>query len=126
MNEANVNAIRNALLYMAARYHQISYRSEMFDDGAITDLAVTAERNAQRLSNTIGTDGITTAEDAALATGAVSALVDSMNTELQKLHSRGQVNDAALVEHRIRECYDAMAAVSVIARGMVQVGAVTA
>jgi len=118
MNEANVNAIRAGLLYMAARYHQIDYRAQMFDDGAISDIAVTAERNANRLANTIAAEGITSAEDAQVVNTALAAVIDSMNAELQKLHTHGQINDALLVEGRIRECYEAQTAVALATRGL--------
>jgi len=126
MNESNVNAVRSALLYMAALYHQIAFRADKFDDGAISDAAITAERTAQRLSVSVANEGIVTAADAQTVLVALSALVDSMNVELQKMHTRGQIQDAALVEHRIREVYEAIAAVGLLARGLAPAEVATA
>lgn len=118
MNESNLNAIRAALLFMTEKYRQIEMRADLFDDGAISDAAATTGRSALRILATLDTDGITSAQDAAIATVALTALTDNMNRQMQLLNGRGQINDAAIIEHRIREVYAAMNAVDLAGRGM--------
>jgi|KBSMisStaDraftv2_1062788.scaffolds.fasta_scaffold164676_3 hypothetical protein len=118
MNEANLNAVCAALLFMAEKYRQIVSRADIFDDGELSDRATTTERDARRIASTIASDGLTNATDAEMATTALLAFADNMNTHMQILMGRHQVQDAALVEHRIREVYAAAQAVSVVARGL--------
>jgi hypothetical protein len=118
MNESNINAIRAALLFMTEKYRQIEMRADLFDDGAISDAAATTGRSALRMLATLDADGIVNTNDAAYATVALTALTDNMNRQMQLLNGRGQINDAAIIEHRIREVYAAMAAVDLVARGL--------
>jgi hypothetical protein len=118
MDQANLNAIAAALLFMAEKYRQITMRADLFDDGAISDLATTAERSARRIASTVHVDGLTDIADAEMTTTALLAFADNMNTHMQILMGRHQVQDAALVEHRIREVYAAAAAVNVTSRGL--------
>jgi hypothetical protein len=118
MNENNINAITPALLFMAEKYRVIGTIANRFDDGAIIDAASTAEQAARRVAMTISHDGITTREDAATVNTAIEGWLDNMNRQLQTLAGRGQMQDAALVEARIRELYAAQQAVELTARGL--------
>jgi hypothetical protein len=104
-------AVSAALLFMAEKYRQIITRADLFDDGGIADDASQVERKARRLVAMLPAQGITNYAEANMAVVALDALADDINRKVQLLSGRGQVQDAALLEHRLREVYAARAGV---------------
>ena len=111
LNESSLQQTQSALAMMAEKYRQIGMRADLFDDGEIAEIAARVERNARRVVAQIGSNGLAEAADAELAATALTAFTDNLNRQVQLLAGRGQIQDAALIDHRLREAYGALTAV---------------
>jgi hypothetical protein len=118
---SHLNAISAALLFLAEKYRMIGSMAARFDDPAIVGIATTHERTARRIVATIAADGIETAEDARIAGVALDAFADELNRKAQALFKNNAVQEAAMIEHRVREVYAAAAAVRSHAVGLAPV-----
>jgi hypothetical protein len=107
----HLNVIAAALLFMAEKYRLIAQLAERFEDANIRTAAIETERDARRVVALLGSDGLSNVADSALALGALGAFADELNRKTQSLFKANAVQEASMIEHRVREVYAAAASV---------------
>ena len=115
MNEIQAAVARAALLFAADKYRRAADVMARFQDPLQADVRA-SERNYRALAASINEFGSFDALKLDALTVAIAAATDDANRKQQLLTGRCQMQDAAVVEERVRELYE-VAGIVATARG---------
>lgn len=107
LSSRSANIIRSAALFTSERYRKIADMAGRLSDADLTAMARAGERDSRRLAASASRLEVGSMDDATAgaARASVCAFIDELNRQCQLVAARGDINDSALYESKLREAY---------------------